>query len=210
MSTEKESVMEAIKVRRSIRTFTDEPLTKGEISEIVEAGRYAPSAKNMQPWRFIVITDKELIGELERNTKALMRKVIKYKSVLELFVAQLRNEEVIDTIKRHSVPDKPVLFYDAPVLIFILSKNNSNDFDDLSCACAAQNMMLAAHSMGLGSCWIGLAQFLKYNRGAYEKIGVPSGYHVVGVLVFGHPEVIPKMPERKKESSIIRWIGPKL
>lgn len=140
-----------------------------------------------------------------------MRKVIEHKSILKMFVAQLRDEKAIDSIKRHSVSDKPVLFYDAPVLIFILSKSNSNDLDDLSCACAAQNMMLAAHSMGLGSCWIGLAQqFLEYKRSAYKKIGIPEGYHVVGVLAFGHPEVIPKTPKRKKESSIIKWIGQKL
>ncbi len=198
-------VFSAILDRRSVRHYTDEALTRDEIEKIVGAGQFAPSAKNTQPWRFIVITNKNLIAELSQDVRKVMARILKFRFVLKLFSSDLKNPATVQSLKNHAVNPKDTIFFDAPALILIVCKKGH--FSRESCACAAENMMLAAHSMGLGSCWIGYARFLKMIGGATKKAGVPKGHSIAAALTFGHPENIKvEMPKRKEEAGIVKWI----
>jgi nitroreductase len=198
-------VFSAILERRSVRKYTSEPLTKEEIEKIIKAGQFAPSAKNTQPWRFIVITNRELIAELSRDVRKVMRQILKFHFVLRWFSSDLKNPKNVQSLKNHATNPKDTIFFDAPVLILVVCKKEH--FREMSCACAAENMMLAAHSMGLGSCWIGYVRFLKLLHGANKKVGVPKGHNIAAALIFGHPENAKgEAPKRKEEAGIIKWI----
>ena len=96
------------------------------------------------------------------------------------------------------------IFHNAPVLIFIVTTDQT--FNDESCACAAQNMMLAAWSLGIGSCWIGFAKFLEVDAAILTDLRVPEGHHIAAALTFGYPHKIPKTTFRKPLSTIIHRI----
>jgi len=194
-----------IKKRRSIRRYEKTPVEKQTIQKIIEVGRYAPSATNRQPWRFIVITKKTMINDIANVIKNEIRKILKKRFFLKYFFPSLKNEKTVQFLASTIVSEKDVLFFDAPVLIFVITKKRK--FNDESCACCAQNMMLAADALGLGSCWIGFAHFLGLNKQWMKKIGVPKGYHIAAALVFGHPKKRPfHAPPRKPTADVINWI----
>jgi nitroreductase len=198
-------VTDTIKHRRSIREFLDKPVEKQLINEIILAGRYAPSAKNDQPWRFIVITDKERIANLSKDVKAQILSILKKRFILQFFYKQLRKKETVGFLYAAAMAPKDMIFFNAPALILILTKDKQ--FYDESCACCAQNMMLAAHSLKLGSCWIGFANFLNQNKKVLKELQVPKGYHISAALIFGHPKKQPKTGTiRKPMADVIHWI----
>ena len=198
-------MIENIKTRRSIRNYTDEPVSKEIIEEIIHAGRFAPSAENRQPWRFIVITNKDFIKELSERVKEEIKNMLKWHFIKKFSIKELKEEGVLKMLFGISLSKKDLIFFDAPVVIFIVTKDEI--FNDESCACAAENMMLAAHSMGLGSCWIGFASILGMRKKLLEKIGVPEGYHIASTLIIGHPERKPKKVSlRKLQADVINWI----
>lgn len=202
MSTD---IIKEIKKRRSIRDFKQTPVKKEVIDEIIQAGRYAPSASDQQPWRFIVLTNKEMINELSQVIKLEIRKILKRRFFYKFFFPSLKSDRTVQLLAATSFSEEDLLFFQAPVLLFIVTENKR--FYNESCACCAQNMMLAAHSLGIGSCWIGLAHFLSLNKKWLRKIDVPKEYHISAVLVFGHPKgKPPRAPLRKPLADVINWI----
>jgi nitroreductase len=200
-----EEVIENIKTRRSIRNYTDEPVSKETINDIIYAGRFAPSAENRQPWRFIVITNRDFIKELSEMVKEEIKNLLKWRFIKKFSFKELKEESILRMLFGISSSKSDLVFYNAPVVIFIVTKDEI--FNDESCACATENMMLAAHSMGLGSCWVGFASILGMRKKLLEKIGVPEGYHIASTLIIGHPERKPKMAQlRKLQADVIKWI----
>lgn len=199
------SVIQTIKERRSVRNFEEKEVDKEIILEIIQAGKFAPSAENRQPWRFIVITNRDHIQELSLTVKEELKKLLKRRFIKKFSIKELTEEGILKLLYGVSFSEMDLIFFDAPVVIFILTKNEL--FNNESCACCAQNMMLAAHSMGLGSCWIGFASVLGVKKKAMQKIGAPDGYHIAATLALGYPkEKMKKSPLRKVEADIIKWI----
>ena len=200
-----DAVIEAIKKRRSIRRFDERKVDKEVIEEIIQAGRFAPSAQNRQPWRFIVITNRGVIDELSLLIKEELKKLLKRRFIKGFSIKELKDEGIVKFLYAVAFSEKDVIFYNAPVLVFIITEDRL--FNDESCACCAQNMMLAAHALGLGSCWIGFASILGFNKEIQHRIGIPDGYHVAAALVFGYPKgKIPKFTPRKIGADVINWI----
>ncbi len=201
---EENAVIKCIKERRSIRNYLDKEIPKEIIEEIISAGKYAPSAEDRQPWKFIVITNRDLINELSNEVKKQISEILKKKKKWKKKYRELEDERAVLFLKAVSSSKQDVIFYNAPVIIFILTEEGA--FNDESCACCAENMMLSAWSTGIGSCWIGFAKFLEMNEEAMKKIGVPEGYHISACLIFGYPEKVPKATIRKPTADIIKWI----
>lgn len=198
-------VIHAIKQRRSVRKFEDKKIENETLKEIIQAGRYAPSAKNDQPWKFIVITKKEAIQDLSNMIKKELRKILKLRFIKKISIKELREKETLMFLAAVAFSKEDTIFFNAPALVLVLTKDKL--FYDESCACCAQNMMLAAYSLGIGSCWIGFASVLGLNKKLLQKIGVPKGYHISAALIFGYPmETSMKLPPRKIGSDIIKWI----
>ena len=197
--------MKCIKSRRSIRNYREEALSKEIIEKIIEAGRYAPSAENRQPWRFIVITSREATKKLSDETKKQIEWILKKRRKLRKRYPELDDKQTILFLQAVARASKDVIFHDAPVVIFIITENKA--FYDESCACAAENMMLAAWSMGIGSCWIGFAKFLEMSNDAMKMLDIPAEHHIAACLVFGYPEKVPKKPlPRNPMAGIMKWI----
>lgn len=198
------AVMEAIVGRRSIRQFEDKEIDNETIENIIKAARFAPSADNRQPWRFIVIKNREVIRRLAEEVKKTMHKILKRRLTLKFSIKELKDWQQRQFIKAVLSQKKDFIFFDAPLLIFIISEKGI--FNRESCACAAQNMMLYAHSCGLGSCWIGFAHSLNYNKAFREEFGLEKEQFIASAIIFGYPKNIPKAPLRKIEADVMKWI----
>ena len=198
MSTE---LIQLIKQRRSIRRFQDKPIEREVIEEIIQAGRYAPSDLNRQPWRFIIITNREYIQKLSKMVREEIKKLLRRKIGIPKELKEKDNRLLL-AAAAYSKDDH--IFFDAPALILVLTDDKI--FSTESTACCAQNMMLAAYSMGIGSCWIGLANVLNLNKKILQDIGIPKGYHISAAIILGYPaEEKTRLPIRKI-GDVIKWI----
>jgi len=97
------------------------------------------------------------------------------------------------------------LFFNAPLLIMIFAHPDSFS-PQYDCSLAAQNMMLAATSLDLGSCWIGLAAPVEQVRTLMDKLGVPDGYRLIAPLIFGHPSRDPLKGPARNMDVILKWM----
>jgi nitroreductase len=177
-------IIEAIKSRRAIRSYEDKPVTESAIQTILEAATYAPSAINVQPWKFTIITNKEAMKQLSDTAKpALMR-----------MLPDVGDEGLVGLKKQLSNPQYNI-FYNAPLLIFVSGIKSPYAIYD--CSMAAQNMMLAAYTLGIGSCWIGTAVGLANQPKVKAELGVPEDHDVHAAIIFGYPKGgFPKAPEK--------------
>ena len=192
-------VMKTIMHRRSIRRFEQEQIQEEVLQQILQAGMYAPSAGGRQGVIFVVSQDKEVnerLGKIKRaNSNPRMATATSYVSK-----------------EQPSIADDPKLtnaFYDAPTVITIFApKNFLFSVDD--CAVAAENMMLMADSLGIGSCYIGqgwTAFADSYGQEILQKWEIPVGYYAVMQLLLGYPRKEDNHPAAKprKSGRILRF-----
>lgn len=185
--------------RRAVRKFKDKPVEKEIIFELLEAARMAPSAMNKQPWHFYVLNNKEGI-------KALSNSILHH-SKLAMLKAGIK--EVIDHILHPSsfhlkdgidfFKAEDPIFHGAPVVIFI-SSTRDNEWAQLDIGMCAQNIMLAAKSLGLDSCPIGLAKFIEHTD-EYNEFEVPSSEEINLAIIIGYGDETPHIHERKKDNA---------
>ncbi len=197
-------IIKCIKERRSIRRFKDDEIPKEIIEEIIEAARYAPSPENRQPWRFIVVTNRHRIKELSNEVKKQIKKILKNKWRWKRKYPELKENDLLLFLRAVANSSKDIIFYNAPAVIFTITKPLT--FNTEACSCAAQNIMLAAWSLGIGTCWIGFAKFLEQDEDAMKELGVPSGYTIAACIAMGYPARVPKALPRKPLAGIIKWI----
>ncbi len=174
-------LFQAIKERRSTRAFLSDAIDKSDLEKIVEAGLFAPSALNEQPWLFTVVNNADVLARLNAAVKKLM---------------SAADEE---RIRSRSTDNTYCFYYGAPTLI-IVSCDKSARFPIEDASCALQNMFLAAHALGLGSCWInqlgGKANDDKGVRAVLSEIGVPQDDRVYGCAAIGHIRSATKVKDR--------------
>jgi nitroreductase len=185
--------MDTIYGRRSVRKYSDKDVPDEIIKEIIRAGTYAPTAVNKQPWRFVVIKNRKLINEYDERAR-------------KIFVGMFRDStvpELAGYAKNLAKPEVRIL-YEAPVFILVFTSPEALNEHD--CALAAENMMLAAHSLGIGSCWIGLAAGLGSDEAFLKEAGVPGDHKLVAPLIFGYPARGPLPAPARNADVILKWI----
>ena len=169
--------------RRSVRHFTDKPIDASELEAILEAGKYAPSAVNEQPWHFSVVENPELLQKINLVTR-------------ELF-SQSGNL----AYEQRAKPEGFSPFYNAPVFI-IVSCDSAAVAPIQDGALALGNMFLAAESLEIGSCWIHAMNYVleaAAGKELREELLIPEGYVLVGAGAFGYSaEKNPGPSPRKK------------
>jgi len=176
-------VLEAIKNRRSVRSYTEQPISDEDLSTILEAAVYAPTGMNYQTFHFSAILNKEKLEELNRRVKA----------------AFARSED--EHLRQRGNNQDYNFYYHAPVLI-IASNAEVIPSSGLDCAVALQNIFLAAHSLGIHSCWINQLRSTCDDPAVRELLtewGVPQNHFVYGCAALGYnagPE--PKVHSRKE------------
>ncbi len=160
-------LQEAILKRRSIRAYEDKPLTETEIKALIEAARWAPSGANLQPWKFIVVQDKNLRQEIGKQARFYF-------------------------IKSHHVSE-------APAIIVCLANLQKSSFALIDVALAAQNIMLKATELGLGSCFVGAFKEEKVKK----ILNIPPEYKIAGLITVGKPAENPSPPTRLDFSRLV-------
>lgn len=172
-----------IRNRRSIRRFRPEQIADHELEMIVESALFAPSAMNAQQWHFTLIQDKRT---LERRATIMRENMLK------------SGHEF--TVRRASDPSFSP-FYNARTLILI-SADAKDKLGQFDCAAAAQNIALAAESLGVGLCIIAMSSILFESDEGVElarSVGVPDGYVHVCTVALGYKDFPnPSAPPRKR------------
>lgn len=167
-------VLEAIRERRSVRRFTEDPVSPEDLTKVLEAAQWAPSWVNVQPWKIIIVKDaarKEALSETLLPKNPAAKGLVQAPVVLALVGER----------------GKSGLYGDS----FSTDKGDWYMFD---MGIAAQNIALAAHSLGLGTVHVGALDHKK----AAEILDVPEGFEVVEILPLGRPTFAPKAPPRKE------------
>jgi nitroreductase len=177
--------LDIIKKRRSVRSFKQEQISDSEIATIIEAGTYAPSGRGDQSWQFTVVQNAELLNELSEAIKRIY--------------ATLDNPGLQSLGKN----EKLHLYYHAPTVIFISGSKNAL-LPQLDCAACLQNMLLAAESLNIGSCWISGIDLLaasEESRPVLEKLNIPLDYKPYFSVALGFKKnENTKAPPRKENN----------
>ena len=152
-------LLEGIYTRRSIRHYTNQPIERDHLLEVIKAGMWAPSGLNNQPWRFVIVTSEEVRTKLAQQTK--------YDFIIEKAPASIA-----------VFLDKSAMYHEVK--------------DHLAMGACIENMLLAAHALGLGAVWLG--EILKNADAVRGLLGVADTMELMAVVALGHPE------ERKRTS----------
>ena len=180
---------DCIKGRRSVRLYKDEAVPKDKIEAILEAGVWAATGMDRQPWRFIMVEDKDIIKFVSEETKKAVK-------------------EAMPAVAERFETEKDIICYNAPVLIFICTEADKT-FGQINlrdCVLAAQNMFLKAHELGLGACYMGWIDLLyQTHPETLRKTVIPSGYEMQVPLILGYPKSKAGAGKRN-QPNILKWI----
>jgi 5,6-dimethylbenzimidazole synthase len=179
-------IFSVIKTRRSCRAFSPEPIAEETLGRILEAAVWAPSPMNAQPWEFVVITNQEIKEKIHAE-------------------AEERRQWLLEKsgwkwLGRYQVD----FLLSAPVFVAVVGDPDKTGADRFlegggmgyqhACAAAVQNMLLAAHAVGIGSLWFSL-----YDAEVMRNIlGVVDGKVVLALVCLGKPGAEPLQTLRKK------------
>ncbi len=183
-------LMEAIRGRRSVRRYQDREVPRELLEELMEAACWAPSADNLQPWYFVVLTKPEDIALLRETMEKVSEEIKPY--LQEMFPRHPRVvAETTGFLRR--LGGAPVY-----VLAFLQKDYGSHTRDAAieSTAAAIQNLHLAAHERGLGTCWVNAATGLGYGP-VLQQLFAPDKGEFVSLISVGWPDQNPRTPSRK-------------
>lgn len=197
-------MISAIYDRRSIRKFLDTPISKEDMIEIIQSGTTAPSSKNRQPWKFIVVQGKEKEEMLETFRQGIAR--------------EENGNALLPQSRQHIAAAKYTvdIMESAPVTVFVVNSLGKSFLADLtpeervydicniqSISAAIQNMLLAATEKGIGSLWICDIYF------AYAELceWLKSEGELIAAVAFGYPDEFPQARPRKEFEDVVEWRG---
>jgi nitroreductase len=184
-------LMSAISTRRSIRRYKNQPVSKDTVTKLLEAAILAPSASNSQPWAFVVVQDSDVLKSYSDRAKTYLLNLMAEQDDPHGYRTSLSNPNFD-------------IFYNTGTLITIYATSIKGKVD---CCLAAQNLMLTAHALGLGTCWIGFSQPLLNSSEFKTELGIPTEYIAVAPLIVGYPEISPAKVSRKPPEILV-WQEP--
>ncbi len=220
--------------RRSTRLYQKKPVEPELVHRIIEAGRYAPSAGNNQPWKFVVIQNKELIREIDK----LVHRALKFAMILGLPRAWINKKVPGDKTAKLAMWQKIILHplvklvykgdadmrarggvnavtadpnfdttFGAGTLVILLSDKRAIGGTELDLGMCAQNMILTAHALGLGACYIGLIpNALKFSPKMKKRLGIVHPFEAITSFTVGYP--LGKIDSSvRREKARINWIA---
>ena len=179
-------VVKTIRTRRSVRSYDTKAIPRDVLNTIIEAGNEAPSAMNSQPWRFVVVEDREV-------KKTLLAAALPQAKKITEQVKDVDPERYASIKKRYAELPDPV-YYSAPAIVFVIG---SGRYAAHSCPMACENMMLAAHALGLGSCWVGFGAMVTEDPGVREILELKDDDAIFGPILLGYPKSTPARPPKK-------------
>jgi nitroreductase len=167
------SILDTIKKRRSTKKFLKTKVDFKEIAQIIEAGMWAPTAGNVQPWKFILVQDKSKMQEVE---KAAFHQEWMSSSAFMIVVCA----QVAKTQRFYGVRGERL-------------------YAVQDCAAAIENMLLEATSLDIGSCWVGAFDEVEIKR----ALDIPDEVRPQAIIAFGHPDGDSPVPGKKEIGSAL-------
>ena len=161
--------MENILGRRSIRKYVNKPVPEEVVRQLLDAGMHAPTARNIQPWHFVVVDERDMLDNL---------------SIAHPYAKMLQ---------------------EATLAILVCGDRNLQEMDGYiiqDCSAATQNIMLAAHALGLGSVWLGMYPREERMKKVGELLNIPSNILPVALISIGYPDESKPLPDRYKSDRI--------
>ena len=192
---------ETIKIiyeRRAVRKYKNMSVSKYIIDTLLDAGRMAPSAMNRQPWKFYVLTDQKKIKTFSKEIAGIAIKQIKQvglKEVAKMTLSFFHLSTMVDFLK-----NEDHIFYGAPVVIFITTPK-ADEWGALDVGMCAQNIMLAAKSLGMDSCPVGFAKFITQTKD-YYLLNVPDTEQLHLAIIIGYGNEKPAIHERIENNAV--------
>lgn len=178
------AALDVIMTRTSIRAFTGDPVSKDQLETILKAGMAAPTAMNGQPWRFVVVTDKDKIASVFGSGPRS-----------EMFSTA---GAVVVVCGQATSMGKPFGQPDAP------EQEMPNMFWYEDCSAAAENILLAAHALGLGAVWTAGYPAEERTAPIAAALGLPANVKILCVIPMGVPAENPE-PKDKWKPENIHW-----
>ena len=210
-----EAAEKVIHDRRSIRRYTEEPVSEEHLEMILEAARQAPSGENAQPWRFVVVKDEETRQRLGAIAGGGSGRRFTAEFVTEQM--QKRFSSIEDEEKKKAIFEKltsgrvSAFLADAPVSLVVCGKKDVWDLP-YDTSAAMENMLLMVTALGLGACWV-IAPCIdvRDEERMKELLEVPDDVKIVSVIAVGHsarsPRPRPRLPMKDLVYSEV-WNAP--
>lgn len=183
-----QSIFETILGRRSVRSYADRTVEPDILKTLLEAAVWAPTAMHKEPWGFIIIQNKVVLKHLSDLAKPL-------------FIEELKKIGTREDVLKHRDGN---LFYDAGTLIIICGKTNGH-LPIADCWMAAENMILAACAMNLGSCVVASALPAMSLPDVKSSLGIPTGFAAIAPVIIGYPKT-EAAPSSRKAPLILKSI----
>jgi len=162
---------EVIRSRRSIRRFKNKPIGRHTVYELLEVGRYAPSAANRQPLEFVIVDDRD---------------------VAEKIFEQLAWGTYVRPNRNPAAGNRPVAY----IVVLVNHSISEARFCTADAAAAIENMLLAAWSKGIGSCWLGSVQ----RENVKKILSIPEGLEIDSIIALGYPDETPVTEDAEGDS----------
>jgi len=183
-----QSIFETILGRRSVRSYADRKVEPEVLKTLLEAAVWAPTAMHKEPWGFVIVQNKVVLKNLSDLAKPL-------------FIEELRKIGTREDVLKHNDGN---LFYDAGTLIIICGKTNGH-LPIADCWMAAENMILAACAMNLGSCVVASALPAMSLPDVKSSLGIPTGFAAIAPVIIGYPNA-DTAPSSRKAPLILKSI----
>lgn len=207
-------LFDAVSGRRSIRRFKNEPVADADLKKIIEAGCQAPSAHNAQPWSFVVVKNRQVLKQMADAVRAMVDRMLPH----------AENERQAQRLAAYKA-NYYVFFENAPAVIVVLMEDHDPSTERLlkkmgykdedirrlrpmpdlqSVSAAIQNILLAAHALGYGTCWMTgpLVAQEEFSR----LLGYGKGKYAAALIPIGRPDENPAARSRRPLDEIIRVI----
>lgn len=188
------NIWDVFKTRRSVRAYTSDSIPETDIVKIIDAARTAPTSGNQQPWKFLVVRDKNKISQMKE--KCIERLLLKYDPTKSTKATKEEYEKM--------VRGRMGNYFSAPVYIIVLTDNTSPypDYNHWDGPLAAGYLMLAARALGYGTVFITDSIPESVTK---EVFNIPDTYTRVCITPLGVPVEWPKSPEKKKLAEFISF-----
>jgi len=192
---------EIVLSRRSVRHYSQEPVSREVLEEILDVARFSPTASNIQNVHYTAVTDRALLQEVSARIFGLGEKINRVftRRPVRVLTRTLQNVGFVKTLERYArgwdfyreqvAAGRDLLFHGAPVLLVISAPSGQNLARD-NCLIAATNIANYAHALGLGTCFIGLlVAAMQFDRTLYGRFRLPALRRVHAALTLGHPAI---------------------
>ena len=183
-------LLTAIRNRRSVREYKADTVGEPTLRALIDAAIVAPTAVHREAWSFVVVTGRALLKRCSDAAKGAL-------------LVSLSENPQLGGFKEHLGSPDFNIFYNAPTLIIVCATEPDSMATQSACL-GAENLMLCARGMGLGSCWIGFAEAWLSTPAAAAELSIPRGHTPIAPIIVGYPEHWPESPGRRAPTIV--WV----